>query len=298
MAAKHGLGRGLGALIKEVPLQEAAEPLPAGLTRVAVDQIRRNPWQPRQEMNAELLEELVRSIRDRGVLQPLLVRKVQDGYELIAGERRLRAAQEAGLKEVPVVVMDVSDREALELALVENLQREDLNVLEEAAGYRLLCEKFGLTQEQVAERVGRGRATVANTLRLLELPARVKELLARGEISPGHAKVLLGLENAREQERLALRVAKEGLSVRRLERIVERVRRGGRLRRTGHVEVPEAHLRHITDRLHQILGTRVRVVPCKTLPNGKKLKGRIEIDFHSPEELDRLLGLLGLTDEL
>ncbi|MBN1269444.1 MAG: ParB/RepB/Spo0J family partition protein [Kiritimatiellae bacterium] len=298
MSAKHGLGRGLGALIKEVPVKETSEPAPAGIARVPVGEIRRNPWQPRHEIDPATLEDLVHSIRDRGVLQPLLIRKVQDGYELIAGERRLRAAQEAELKEVPVVIKDVSDREALELALVENLQREDLNLIEEADGYRVLCEKFGMTQEQVAQQVGKGRATVANAMRVLALPESVKQLISRGEISAGHAKVLLALEIPAEQELLAKRIVREGLSVRSLEKIIEKLRKPPRKPRGERSDIPDSHLRHLSDRLHQHLGTSVRVTPCKTLPNGKKVRGCLEIDFHSPDELDRLLVILGLHDDL
>ncbi|HQQ05126.1 MAG TPA: ParB/RepB/Spo0J family partition protein, partial [Kiritimatiellia bacterium] len=173
MAAKHvGLGRGLGALIKEVPAAPKAEEkgAPAGITRIAIDSIRKNPFQPRHAMEQEPLADLVRSIREKGILQPLLVRPASDGYELIAGERRLTAAREARLREVPVIIMSIDDREALEIALIENLQRENLNVIEEADGYHELCEKFGMTQEEVAARVGRSRAAVTNTLRILGLP--------------------------------------------------------------------------------------------------------------------------------
>ena len=249
-------------------------------------------------MATEALEDLTHSIREHGVLQPLLVRRVEDRYEVIAGERRLRAAQAADIREVPVVIMDVSDRGALELALIENLQREDLNVIEEAEGYRTLAEKFEMTQEQIAQRVGKGRATVANALRLLDLPDAVKQKVAEGALSPGHAKVLMGLTIPREQELLAERVVKEGLSVRALEKVVARLRRLPKKPRAQRSDIPEEHLQYLLERLHQHLGTAVRITPCRTLANGRKAKGHLTIDFYTNEELDRLLTVFGLTDSL
>jgi ParB family chromosome partitioning protein len=299
MAAKHiGLGRGLNALIKETPAEPAAEEAAAGAIRVPLSAIRKNPWQPRRQFEAAPLAELVQSVKECGVLQPLLVRGSGAGYELIAGERRLRAAQDAGLADVPVIVMDVSDRGALELALVENLQRADLNLIEEAEGYRALMEKFSLTQEDVAQRVGKARPTVANALRLLELPDTVKRLVAERQLSPGHAKALLGIEIAREQELLAGRAVDEGLSVRTLERIVARVRRAPNKPRAAKSDLPEEHLRYLLDQLHQKLGTSVRITPTRTLANGKKTRGCIEIDFHTGDELDRILVILGLAGNL
>ena len=205
MAAKHiGLGRGLGALIKDTPPAAApvesgavaAEPAGERVLRVAVERIHQSRWQPRQRFAADAIEELAQSIREKGVLQPLTVRRTGETFELIAGERRWRAAQAAGLKDVPVLVMEATDQQALEMALVENLQREDLNIMEEAEGYRLLAEKFALTQEQIAMRVGKARATVANALRLLKLPASIQASIREGRLSVGHAKVILGLASA------------------------------------------------------------------------------------------------------
>lgn len=309
MAAKPtGLGRGLGALIKDSPPEPAvAAPTPApaaapapkaGAVRIPLKQLRASPWQPRHTFETEALAELVSSVRERGVLQPLLVRRSGEGFELIAGERRMRAAQEAGLLDVPVLIMEVTDREALEIALIENIQRADLNLIEEAEGYRALAEKFSLTQEQIAQRVGRARPTIANALRLLELPDLVKQLVAERKLSPGHAKALLGVELRKEQELLAQRAVVEGLSVRTIENIVSRMRRGPKKPRAEKLDVPEGHLRYLVDRLHQHLGTQVRVAPCKTLANGKKIKGIIEIDYHSADELDRLLVILGLNETL
>ena len=301
MAAKHiGLGRGLGALIKDTPA-EAATP-EGGTQTLPLKLIRKNPWQPRQHFSPDALQDLVHSVKERGVLQPLLVRRITDGkketYELIAGERRLRAAELAEIKTVPVIVMEVSDAEALELALIENLQREDLNVIEEAEGYQALMDQFSLTQDEIAQRVGKGRATVANCLRLLGLPDRVKELLDHGELTPGHGKVLLGVEIEAEQLILAQRCVREGLAVRALEKIVARLKRPPKKPRAERTDIPAEHVRYLTERLHQHLGTSVRVQPCRTLANGKKAKGSVEIDFFSPDELDRLLTLLGLSDDL
>ncbi len=298
MVAKHvGLGRGLGALIKEAPEHTGAE-AESGVLQISIDTIRSNPWQPRHNMTPEALEELVSSVRDRGVLQPLLLRKMDEGFDLIAGERRLTAAREAGLKEVPAIVMEVTDQEALELALIENLQREDLNLVEEAEGYRRLCDEFSMTQEDVAQRVGKARASVANALRILNLSDEVKQLIADKKLTAGHAKVLLGLDIAEEQDQLADRTVKQGLSVRALEVIVQKLRKPPRKPSVAHSDIPESHVRYLTDRLHQHLGTGVHLVPCKTMANGRKAKGRIEIDYYSNDDLDRLLSMLGLSEEM
>jgi ParB family chromosome partitioning protein len=301
MAAKHvGLGRGLSALIKDSgPAAEVPSGRPEQASnRIAIARVKKSPWQPRQHFEKEALSELVQSVRERGVIQPLLVRKVADGFELIAGERRFRAAQEAGLKDVPAIVMDVSDREALELALVENIQRADLNLIEEAEGYSMLAEKFGMTQDEIAQRVGKARPTVTNALRLLELPDKVKRLVAERSLSPGHAKVLLGIDIPKEQEILAERCVKENLSVRALERIIHRLQIPGKKPRASKTDVPESHLKYLLDHLHQKLGTNVRLTPSRTLANGKKAKGSIEIDFYSSDDLDRILVVLGLAGQL
>jgi ParB family transcriptional regulator, chromosome partitioning protein len=297
MAIKHGLGRGLSALIQDAPVQSVAGGKSEGAVRVKVDRIHPSPLQPRRHFSREALEDLVRSIQERGVLQPPLVRKRGDDYELIAGERRWRAAKEAGISEIPVVVMDVADHEALEIALIENLQREDLNPIEEAEGFQVLAEKFGLTQDEIALRVHKGRATVTNALRLLSLPEEVRRLVGDGNLSPGHAKVLLGIVIGPEQKLLAERASKEGWSVRELEKIVDRIKRGPRKRREAREDVPASHLAYLVNRLHQHFGTSVHILPSKTLANGKKVKGTIQVDFYSNEDLDRILELLGLTEQ-
>ncbi len=309
MAVKHGLGRGLGALMQDTPAVaavpaavEAPAPVVAAqagdVVRLPIARIRPNSFQPRRQFAREALDELTNSIRERGVLQPLLVRRAGDDYELIAGERRLRAAGEAQLTEVPVIVMDVPDRAALELALVENLLREDLNAIEEAEGYRDLAEKFGLTQEEIAVRIGKARASVTNSLRLLSLPSEVRAFIFEGLLSAGHAKVLLGLTSEAEQNRLSEEVVQERISVRELERRVARLQRAPRKPREQRSELPASHVARLSEWLHEHFGTSVRLQPCRTLANGKKTKGMIEVDFYSNEDLDRILGVLGMNDTL
>jgi ParB family transcriptional regulator, chromosome partitioning protein len=195
-----------------------------------------------------------------------------------------------------VIVVEAADGKSLEIALIENLQREDLSILEEAEGYRQLADKFGLTQEQIAERMGKSRASVANALRILSLPQRIRALLAEGALSAGHAKVLLAVPVEAEQVLLAERTVRESLSVRALEKAVERLQRQPKKPRAQRVDIPDAHVRHLADAMQRHFGTGVRITPSTTLANGKKRKGLLEIDFHSNEELDRLLDLFGITD--
>lgn len=297
MTSKHGLGRGLSALIRDTPVERPAVAAAPEYPQVEVSKIRPNPWQPRRTFVKEALDELVASIREHGVLEPLIVRKVEDGYELIAGERRWRAAQESGLSLVPVRVIEATDQKALELALVENLQRADLNVIEEAEGYQTLVDKFGLTQDEISRRVNKARASVANALRLLGLPKELKQFVAEGLLSAGHAKVLLGVSPEAEQCRLAESAIKDGLSVRDLERVLERTRPVAHKRRESKNDMPSDHLTYLTDKLHQHFGTSIRMQPCRTLANGRKVKGNIQIDYYSNEELSRVLDLLGLSEQ-
>jgi len=295
--AKHvGLGRGLGALIKDTVDAEPGSG--SGINNVPLANVHKGPWQPRHTFDESALEDLVRSVQEHGVVQPLLVRKVDTGYELIAGERRLRAAERAGIDTVPVIVLAVSDQEALELALIENLQREDLNPVEEAEGYQLLIDTFELTQEQIASRVGKARATVANALRLLDLSDAIHGMIIRGGLSAGHAKVLLQVSDAGERDQLAATVLREGLSVRALEKRIARQQGRARKRRRIKPDIPPDHLQYLSDSLHRHFGTSVRIHPCRTLPNGKKTKGSVEIDYYSSDELDRLLSLFGIEDDL
>jgi len=298
MAVKHGLGRGLSALIKDTPAVAAPAPAaPSGAPLlIEVITIRPNPFQPRRTFVREAMDELVASVREHGVLEPLLVRKAEDGYELIAGERRWRAAQEAGLKQVPVVVREATDLQALEVGLIENLQRADLNVIEEAEGYQALAQTFKLTQDEIAQKVSKARASVANALRLLSLPKEVKKFLAEGLVSAGHAKVLLSLATEPEQCRMAERIIKEGISVRELEKIVEHSRKTPRKKATEKEDIPASHLVYLTDKLHQHFGTSVQVHPCRTTANGRKIKGYIQLDIYTNDDLDRILELCGLAE--
>lgn len=283
-AKKHGLGRGLDALIPQ-----AAGPEVPGVMEVPVDRVFPNPYQPRQAHDAEALRELAESIREHGVLQPLIVTEIhpddpldQPRYQLVTGERRWRAAQLAGLQTVPVLVKETTPQQMLELALVENIQRADLAPLEEAQAYAQLMEEFGLTQEQVAARVGKSRAAVANTVRLLRLPQMVKEALAAGEITEGHARALLALPEEPLQRQALEAIRKRGLNVRQTEALVRRLLRPARPAPT-----PEPETRALEDRLRAALGTPVR------LHRGRK-GGRLVIRFFSDEELqaiyERLVG--------
>lgn len=299
---KTGLGRGLGALISEkasVPANaETSAPASAGgMLKVPITSIVPNPLQPRHIFNEEALADLEASIRQHGVLSPLLVRRAAVGYELISGERRLRASGAAGLFEVPVILIDAPDVKSLEIALVENLQRENLNPIEEAEGYQQLAEQFRLTQEEIAERVGKARASVANAIRILALPEDVRAMLGRGEIQPGHAKALLGIAIPAEQSLVARRVIREHLSVRKLEAMVQRLNNVPRKPRAVKDDIPGSYAAHLCDKLHAHFGTSVRLLPSRTFANGKKASGSIEIDFYSNDDLTRILDMLGVSVE-
>lgn len=309
--AKHaGLGRGLDALIDRpktpgkapvrpplAPIAKPAQPdgrLAGSVLTLPAAEIVRSPWQPRQTFDEEALRELADSIKANGIIQPLVCRKLADGrFELIGGERRLRAAALAGLTHVPVILVEAEDRKAAELAIVENIQRADLNAIEEAEGYRTLAERFGLTQGEVAERVGKARPTVVNALRLLDLPDETKAMVADGRLSPGHAKVLLALARTEDRIRLGRRAVSENLTVRALERAVAQLA-SPIAPRAAKSDLPAAYLRDLTDRLHAHFGTAVRVTPGRTLPNGRHAKGTLEVDFYDNADLDRILDLLGV----
>ena len=262
---RRGLGKGLEALIPSAP----------GVNEVPVDSIVPNPKQPRQKLDQYALEELATSIREQGVVQPLVVTRVEGGYQLLVGERRWRAAKLAGLEVVPVVVREVSPQQMLELALVENLQREDLNPLEAASAYNDLLEEFGLTQQQVADKVGKNRVTVTNTLRLLKLPEEAKEALLQGKISEGHARTLLSLRSEKAQLQVLKAVLKSGLNVRQTEEMVRRLTEEPQ-RKAPPRKLPQ--FQALEDKFRQALGTKVN------LTGGSK-RGRLVIYFYSEEEL-------------
>jgi ParB family chromosome partitioning protein len=273
------LGKGLGALIPEKGAAEAEGKKTPQLC--GIEEVQPNPFQPRKVFSEEQLQELIDSIREKGILQPLIVRRKGNGFELIAGERRWRAAQKAGMKEVPILVKDVSDSEMLELSLVENIQREDLNPIEEAEAFKRLMEQFDLTQEEISKKVGKDRTTITNTIRLLKLPPEIKQSLAEGKISMGHARAFLSLEGIDKQRLLLKRLLAGSLSVRQTESLVKRFRTGNSpvSRKTN----PEWS--GLMEELQRILGTKVRIV-------GKRKRGKIEIEFYSLDELDRILELL------
>lgn len=275
------LGRGLEALIPGATRPAAVEDEDPGVPhQVAIALIKPNPWQPRIEFGEDALAELTASIRVQGIIQPLLVRHAPGGgYELIAGERRLRAAERAGLERVPIVIRDVSDAESLELALIENIQRDDLAPLDEAKAYRRLTDEFGLTQDQIAERVGKSRPAVANTLRLLRLPEAIREDLARGRLTAGHARVLLAIEDPDGQLRAARQIVARQLSVRETEDLTPRSRTAKKS------ATHDVHRAALERDLSTALATRVRIKP-------RGRGGRIEIEYYTNEELQ------GLADRL
>ena len=282
--SRRPLGRGLSALL---PTRTATSAPPSAgqavpPNTVSIDAIAPNPLQPRTVFQPERLEELADSIRANGIIQPLIVRRSGQNYQIVAGERRWRAARLAGLAEVPIVIQEVADRQMLELALIENLQREDLNPIETAHAYERLGKELGISQEEIGRRTGKDRASVANTIRLLRLPKEVQLLIAEHRISTGHAKAILGLGSAEEQIQVAEKVAAQGLSVRQVEKLVqdatsERPSTGQRQ------DLPQdPNVRAAVEELERALGTRVRIVELSDQ------RGRIEVDYFSQPELDRL----------
>lgn len=301
MAAKtkaKGLGKGLEALfgdaevapvekkpatkkkqtarVEETPTEEG------GVLYVNIDDIRPNTAQPRKVFDEEKLEELAVSIERHGVIQPLVLRRLGKGYEIVAGERRWRAARIAGLKDVPCIVKELSDEENMLLAIIENMHREDLNPIEEAEGLKKMIETYGLTQEQVSYSIGKSRPYITNSLRLLKLPGRVQELAAEGKISTGHARALASVKSQQKQIDLAVKAAKEGLSVRQIEKLAKEAKEpSARPKRTP----KSADEKRVEEDLRKALGTKVSL-------NRKGKKGKIEIEFYSSEELERLIELL------
>lgn len=278
MAQKRGLGRGLSALI---PGAEGGGSAPQ---EIPLAELESNPLQPRRNFEPAALEELAATIRTHGVLTPVVVRRASHGYQIVAGERRVRAARLAGLARIPAIIKEASNAQALEMALVENLQREDLNPMEAAEAYRRLIEEFGLTQEEVAARLGRDRSSVANALRLLRLPRRLRDDLVAGTLSEGHARALLGLERAADQLKARELVVKRGLTVRATEALVRRLRRAPR-GPAGRRPSGDPNLQALEDQLRVALGTKVRIAR-----NGQG--GTLEISFFSDEDLTRLVELI------
>ena len=275
---RPALGRGLSALIPEAMPQQQAQLHP---TEIDLDRLTPNRFQPRTVLDEPKLEELSRSIQNSGVIQPIVARRLDDNnFEIVAGERRWRAAQQAGLLRVPVVIRDVSDEKLLETALVENLQREDLNPIEEAEAYRRLIDEYQATQEEVAVSVGKDRTTIANHIRLLALPPKIQAGVAAGELSMGHARALLGLNESTSQLRVAREIVVRSLSVRETEKIVKQLGRPVP-KRVESAQNVDVNTEAAQERLRLVLGARVRIVR-------KGERGRIEIDFTSENDLQRL----------
>ena len=296
---KHGLGRtvdfggGVGNLLGAAP---AAVPVASQALELKILDIERSPYQPRRDFREEELRELAESLKNNGLFQPPTVRRNAKGkYELIAGERRLRAAQLAGWTKIRVTLVEADDQTAAVMTTTENLQREDLNPIEEAVSYRTLQEKFNLTQQEVAEKVGKGRATVANATRLLELPDEVKQLISASLISVGHAKVLLSVDNEKERILLARDCVNDQLTVRALEKKVARLHAPVETRQAGVPDLPDGYVRNLSEKLKRHLGCAVRVSSGVTHPNGRHTKGVVEIDFFNNDDLDRIIRMIGVT---
>lgn len=272
---KKVLGKGLSALMPERPVEGTK------IVNIKIKEISLSRLQPRQEINQEKLAELKVSIKEKGVIQPVLVRPKGEGYELIAGERRLRAAKELGFTQLPAIIKDVEQSEALQIALIENIQREELNPLEEAQAYQQLISKFGFSQERIARVVGKDPSSISNTLRLLKLPEEIQIALRRGLISMGHARTILGLKSLDEQDRIFKRTIARKLSVRELEKLVARSSGIVRHKKPGQ---RDPNLVDLEERLQRILGTKVKIMP------GRK-RGRIILEYYSLSDLERIINL-------
>ena len=277
---RQPLGRGLSALIPDAARKHTTD----RVISIPVEDVSPNPYQPRTHLATESLQELAASISEKGVVQPIIVRSMgDDKYEVIAGERRLRASKLAGLPEVPAIVREVDDAEAVALAITENIQREDLNAIELARAYSVLMEHFNLTQEQLAQAVGKSRPAIANMLRLLQLPQDIQEHVLSGNVSMGHARALLALEHKSQQISICKRIIELDLSVRQTERLVQKFLRQSEIKKDAEARLPE--IAAMEDRLRTMLATQVKI------RQGAK-KGRIEIEYYSSDDLDRIAGIL------
>ncbi len=282
---RRALGKGLSALLPARSATPPASP-PVGAAVVPITQIDPNPQQPRSVFQSDRLQQLSQSIRENGVIQPLIVRRKGERFELVVGERRWRAAKLAGLAEVPVVVQDIADGRILELALIENIQREDLNPIEVAQAFDRLTREMSLSHEQIAQRTGKDRTTITNMLRLLKLPGDVQILLAEHRLSMGHARAILGLPTAELQREVAENVAAEGLSVRQVERLVQRMSTPRETKSVEEATRQDPNVKWAVQEMERVLGTKVRIV------EKSEQRGRIEIEYYSPVDLDRLYSLI------
>lgn len=278
MNKKFGLGKGLGALIPE----EEISPDSNSICRISMNSIKANDGQPRKNFDEEKIEQLANSIREHGVVQPIVLKKDGDTYTIVAGERRWRAAKSIGLKEIPAVVMELTEKQVLEISLIENIQREDLNPIEEALAYEKLIEEFNLTQEELSKRIGKSRTAVTNCLRLLNLDNRVKEYLIDGVISEGHGRALLAVEDKDTQYILAQKIIDESLNVRDTEKIIKNF---GKPKKAVSKDTSNIYYFDIKEKLEGYFGTKVSLL-------NKKNKGKIEIEYYSEEDLQRILDIL------
>jgi len=283
---RKALGKGLEALIGDT--DELVAPATREVVELAIAEIRRSPLQPRTSFDEAKLEELARSIKERGVIQPVTVRRRDTGYELVAGERRVLAAKKAGFDTLPAFVIEATDEEALQLALIENIQRDDLNPMEQAHAYHEMTARFKLTQEQVAQRVGKDRTSVTNYLRLLSLPEKIQQLIAEAKISFGHARALLGATERAEQLKLARRIVEQGLSVRETEGLVAGTKPRPRPKIRSIPAPKDVHVAELEAKLRRALGTKVTIVE-------REKGGRIHIEYYSLDDLDRILARIGIV---
>ena len=283
---KRVLGRGLAALIPEKQTTEGMQILESniqqGVRNISIDKVKANKYQPREDFNQEALDDLACSIKEKGFIQPVLVRSKDNEYELIAGERRFRAAKKLGYKEIPAIIKEATDLDSLEISIIENIQRENLNPIDQAKAYKRLQDEFSMTQEKVADTIGKDRATVTNILRLLNLPTKIQEYVSRGTISMGHARAILSLDKESEQMRLCTKVLKDDLSVRDTESYAKNisVKRG----KTKAID-KDPNLNSIEQELREIFGTKVKILQSKK-------GGKIEIEFYSDADMQRVITLL------
>ena len=288
---RKALGKGINALIPdfEIGVPEPGVSGKQGVTQtreLLIDEISPNRFQPRKYFDDDKLEELVTSISENGILQPVVVQKSETGYELVAGERRWRASKKAGLKKIPAMIREVSDTKALELAIIENIHRQDLNPIEEAQAYKRLAEDFSLTQEMIAEKVGKSRAAIANILRLLNLSRNIQENLISGKLSMGHARALLGLDNTGQMEAMCQEILKQGLTVRQTESKVNRLKKPEILKLASSMKKKNIFIRDLEKELERKLGTKVEVSP-------KKNGGKLVVSYYSDDDLERIQNLIG-----
>jgi ParB family transcriptional regulator, chromosome partitioning protein len=285
---RKALGKGINALIPgfEMGVPESTEEGMIQSKELLIDEISPNRFQPRKYFDDDKLEELVKSISENGILQPVVVQKSVNGYELVVGERRWRASKKAGLKKIPAVIREVSDAQALELAIIENIHRQDLNPIEEAEAYANLADNFALTQEMIAKKVGKSRTAVANILRLLKLPRSIKEDMISGKLSMGHARALLGLGEARQAQALCKEIFKEDLTVRQTEKRVDKLKQPVAIKPTSHADKKDIFFKDLEKELERKLGTKVEISP-------KKKGGKLVVTYYSDDDLERIQNLIG-----